>query len=73
MLHKSNFRATGPGRGSCKGACQKMQHLDRKQQLGWSNFVGLVRVRNFSVKAENNKESGMPFQLISKEMTPNLA
>ena len=63
MLHKSNFRARGPGKGSWKGAGEKKQHLVRKRQLGLSNLGGLVGVRIFPVKGENNKESGIPFQI----------
>ena len=63
MLHKSNFRARGPGKGSWKGAGKKTQHLVRKRQLGLSNLGGLVGVRIFPVKGENNKESGVPFQI----------
>lgn len=62
MLHKSNFRARGPGKGNWKGEGEKM-HLVRKRKLGWSNLGRLVGVRNFPVKEENNKESGTPFQI----------
>lgn len=63
MLHKSSYRARGPGKGSWKWADEKMHHPVRKRQLGWSNLGGLVKERNVPLKRGNNKGSGLPFQL----------